>query len=266
MVLERNGWVIRETGSREQGRGVLLLPGALATADFYDDLLASPLLAEAGLRFVATTLPGFGRTPPLADPTMPGYAAAAVRLADELGCDTVVGHSLGANVALEMAASAGFRGRLVLLSPSFSRRDESLVPRVLDRLSRVAGRWPYALMLRIIGPAMGGSLPAHRRDALVAVLRSNDPEFLRRQTRLYLDHLDRSGSLVDALCRSGVPAWVAFGEHDDVGLTAPERDRLTACPTVRLSEFRGEGHFALTNRPDEVARLILTATAGSVPT
>jgi pimeloyl-ACP methyl ester carboxylesterase len=264
MDVDEHGWIVRETGAPGAARGVLLLPGALATADFYDDLLASPCLAGAPLRFVATTLPGFGGTPPPEDPGTPAYAAGALRLAREHGCDTVVGHSLGANVAIEMAVSGGFRGALVLLSPSFSRRDESRVPRALDRVARVAGRWPYVLVVRMMGPAMGGAFPPARRDRLVGVLRANDPDFLRRQTRLYLHHLDESGSLVDALCRSGVPAWIAFGEHDDVGLTGAERDGLLACPTVRLSEFPGEGHFALVNRPEDVARLVLAAAAGSV--
>jgi hypothetical protein len=43
---------------------------------------------------------------------------------------------------------------------------------VLDRLSRVFGRLPYALMLKIIGPAMKSSLPAHRRDALIGELKT----------------------------------------------------------------------------------------------
>jgi len=42
---------------------VLCLPGGLATAPFYDDVLAEPALAASGVRAIATTLPGFGRVP-----------------------------------------------------------------------------------------------------------------------------------------------------------------------------------------------------------
>ena len=84
-----------------------------------------------------------------------------------------------------------FSGPLVLLSPSFSRRDESRFPRALDRLSRVLGHLPYSLMLKMVGPAMKSGLPPARREVLIAELKKNDPRFLRRQTRLYLEYLDR---------------------------------------------------------------------------
>ena len=244
---------------------MLLLPGALATAAFYDDLLAEPLLSDASIRFVATTLPGFGGTPAPADVSMENYARLAGRLAADLGCDAVVGHSLGANVALEMLAAGEFAGPLVLLSPSFSRKDESKFPRALDRLGRVLGHLPFALMLRIIGPAMKSSLPTGRRDALVAELRKNDPRFLRRQTRSYLEYLDRHGSLVPRLCDSGVPAWVVFGEHDDIGLTGDERGALEASPYVTMVTISDAGHFTLNQKPGQIAELVLSATKSKSP-
>ena len=56
---------------------------------------------------------------------MESYGRQAAALAAELGCDAVVGHSLGANAALEMVLAGGFAGSVVLLSPSFSAEDES---------------------------------------------------------------------------------------------------------------------------------------------
>ena len=134
---------------------------------------------------------------------MESYAKLAGKLASDLGCDAVVGHSLGANIAIEMASAGEFSGPLVLLSPSFSRRDESRFPRALDRLSRVLGHLPYSLMLKIIGPAMKSGLPPTRREALIAELKKNDPRFLRRQTHLYLEYLDRHGSLAPRFADSG---------------------------------------------------------------
>ena len=241
---------------------VLLLPGALATAAFYDDLLAEPSMNDASIRFVARTLPGFGGTPAPDDPTMESYAREAGRLAAELGCDLVVGHSLGANVAIEMVGSGAFSGPVVLISPSFSRTDESKFPRALDRLSVVFGPLPYALMLKLVGPAMKNSLPPHRRDALIAELKNNDPGFLRRQTRLYLEYLDRHGTLAPRLRASGVPAWVVFGAHDEIGLADEERKVLDQCPAVRLVTIAGARHFSLNERPGEIAELVLAALAG----
>jgi pimeloyl-ACP methyl ester carboxylesterase len=146
---------------------------------------------------------------------------------------------------------------LVLLSPSFSRTDESKFPRALDRIGSVLGHLPYSAMLKVIGPAMKGSLPPARQDALIAELRNNDPRFLRRQTRRYLEYLDRYGSLVSRLCDSGVRTWVVFGERDDIGLTDDERRALEDCSHVTLITIPGAGHFTLNEEPGRIAELII---------
>ena len=78
---EHLGWVVHEYGPQGADQTVLLLPGALATALFYDDLLAEPEVLDGAIRFVATTLPGFGGTPAPDDLSMENYARLAGRLA-----------------------------------------------------------------------------------------------------------------------------------------------------------------------------------------
>jgi pimeloyl-ACP methyl ester carboxylesterase len=238
--------------------------GALL-ATFYDDLIAEPALQRASIRFAATTLPGFGGTAPLDDVGVENYARVAGSLAAELGCDAVVGHSLGANVALELVGSGAFKGPVVLLSPSLSREDESKFPRALDVLSRVLGHLPYSLMLKLIGPAMKSSLPPARRDALIAELRNNDPRFLRRQTRGYLAYLDRHGSLVSRLGGVDAPTWIVFGERDDVGITDDEQRGLAAFPHVTIVEIANAGHFTLNEQPGRIAELVLDALGSPAP-
>jgi len=256
--------VLRESGPASADHTALLLPGALATAAFYDDLIAEAKMSEISIRFVATTLPGFGRTPAPEDISIENYARMAGRLATDLGCDTVVGHSLGANVAIEMVAAGEFSGPVVLISPSFSREDESKFPRALDRLARVLGPLPYALMLKIIGPAMKSSLPPHRRDALITELKKNDPSFLQRQTHLYLEYLDRHRSLAPRLCDSGVRAWVVFGDRDDIGLTDEERDTLEACTHVTTVTIADAGHFTLNEKPGQIADIVFDAVTSKI--
>lgn len=256
---EHLGWQLHEAGPDDANLRVLLLPGALATWAFYEDLLAEPSIRESGLRFVATTLPGFGGTSPPDDLSMESYSKISSRLAGDLACDVVVGHSLGANVAVEMASTGEFSRPVVLLSPSLSRKDESIFPRALDRLSHVFGHLPYALMLKLVGPAFKSSLPPARADFLVSELRKNDPRFLRAQTRAYLSYLDRHGSLAKRLCDSGVRAWVVYGEKDDIGITPDERELLTAAPNVTLVEIADTGHFALNQKPDQIAAIVLEA-------
>jgi pimeloyl-ACP methyl ester carboxylesterase len=266
MITEREyaEWVVRESGPTDADDTVLLLAGSMCSAAFYDDVMADDAPGEASLRLVACTLPGFAGTTPSSDPSIEGYAALASELAADLGCTAVVGHSLGANVAIEMAASGGFGGPLLLLSPCFSREDESTFIRALDRSSTLLGPWPYAAALKALRPAMKGALPAHRLDALVADMKRTDPRFARKQTRSYLQHLDRHGSLVPRLCGSGSRVTMVYGEHDDVSLTEEERHGLEDCDRVRLETIPGAGHFTLTQEPGRVAELIRQlARAGS---
>jgi pimeloyl-ACP methyl ester carboxylesterase len=256
---------VHESGPENADHTVLLLPGALATPAFYGDLLAEPSMSKTPIRFVATTVPGFGGTAPPKDMSMESYSKLAAKLASDLGCDAVVVHGLGANIAIEMASAGEFSGPLVLLSPSFSRRDESRFPRALDRLSRVLGHLPYSLMLKIIGPAMKSGLPPTRREALIAELKKSDPHFLRRQTHLYLEYLDRNGSLAPRFADSGVPAWAAYGESDDVGITNDERDMLEASPHVTIVRISDAGHFTLNQQPGEIAKLVLAAVTSTMP-
>jgi pimeloyl-ACP methyl ester carboxylesterase len=256
---EHLGWELNEAGPEDANQRVLLLPGALASWAFYGDVLAEPSIRESGIRFVATTVPGFGGTPPPDDLSMENYSRLASRLAADLSCDLVVGHSLGATLAAEMVSAGGFSGPVVLLSPSFSRKDESIFPRALDRLSRVFGHLPYSLMLKMAGPAFKSSLPPARSEFLVNELKNNDPRFVRAHTRAYLAYLDRHGSLAKRFCDTGVRAWVVFGENDDIGLTPVERELLTGAPNVTLVEIADTGHFALNTKPDQIADIVLQA-------
>lgn len=111
-----HAWDIQESGPADVRATVLLLPGGMCSGAFYEDVMAAPALASAPVRLIAATVPGHAGTPPPRDLSMENYAAPAGTLAAERGCDVVVGHSLGANVALEMAAGGHFSGPVVLLS------------------------------------------------------------------------------------------------------------------------------------------------------
>ncbi len=67
------------------------------TRPLFDLVMAEPALS--GVRLVATTLPGMAGAPPSDDMSIPGLAHRAGELAEEHGCDVVVGFSHGATVA-----------------------------------------------------------------------------------------------------------------------------------------------------------------------
>lgn len=105
----------------EYGSGdswVVLLHGELLTRRMHEPLARE--LASSGLHVVALDLLGHGRSDRPADPlaySVEAFGSHVVALLDHLGAGEAVlaGTSLGANVALEVAASAPVRVRGLLL-------------------------------------------------------------------------------------------------------------------------------------------------------
>ena len=252
-IASRN-WDIRESGPADAAHTALLLPGGLCTAMFYDEVMSEASLSS--VRLVAVTLPGHGGTPPPPSVSIENYAHLMSCLATDLGCSAVVGHSTGATVALEMAASGGFDGPLVLLAPSFSRPDEAIFLRILDRVATVLGRLPYVAMRAMFGAAVSGSpLPRPRRQALVAELRKNDPAVMRQGIHRYLQYLDAHRSVAPRLVSANVAAWVVHGESGDGGITQQERETLQAAPQITLVTVPGPSVFTQCEEPALVAQL-----------
>jgi len=258
MSAEWTGWDRRESGPGDAPQTALLLPGGMCTAVQYEELMAEPALAN--VRLVAVTMPGMGGTPAPADLSIENLARLAAQCAADLGCDVVAGFSMGANIALEMAGSGAFRGPLVLLAPSFSRQDEAVFFRLLDRLAQVLGALPFAALLKMMGPAMKHMpLPPARREVLAAEFRKNDPRVIRRGVHGYFKYLDRYGSVASRLADAGVPAWVVHGQRGDGGVTAGERRTLEACPQIQVITIPGASYMTPNEEPALVARLVAEA-------
>ncbi|MFJ8105675.1 alpha/beta fold hydrolase [Streptomyces sp. NPDC096132] len=257
-------WEVRRAGPADAPHRVLMIPGGLCTTEFYADVMAEP--AVAGLGMIAVTQPGFGGTEAPEDVSMENYARLLAEFAAESGCDVVVGHSLGANVAIEMAALGLFRGPLVLLSPSFSRGDEMKSLAVLNAVGRVPGlgTMVWAGMLGLLPRAMKRELPPQRAEALAAAMSGNDPATCRRILHDYYTYLGRYPSLVPRLCEAGVPAWVVRGDHDEIGLTDEERAGLEACAHVRSVTVPDAGHAVLVEQPTAVAEVVAEAVTAGV--
>jgi len=251
-------WDRRESGPGDAAQTALLLPGGMCTAAQYEELMAEPALA--GVRMIAVTVPGMGGTPAPMDLSIENLASLASQCAADLGCDVVVGFSMGASIALEMAASGEFRGPLVLLAPSFSRQDEAVFFRLLERLARVLGYLPFSALLKMMGPAMKRMpLPPDRREVLAAEFRKNDPRVIRRGVHSYFQYLDRHGSVASRLAQAGVPAWVVHGERGDGGITDEERRTLEASPQIRVITLPGASYFTPNEEPALVAGLVIEA-------
>ena len=255
----RAGADLHRSGPDSADHTVLLIPGGLCTAAFFDALVKEQELTKASIRFVAVTLPGFGPTRPIVEPTMEAAVRFFSEVASEYGCDAVVGHSVGANIALEMVATGQFSGPVALLEPAFSRDDEYKELRMLDRIGRVPGlgQVVWVAAVKTIGRAMKGELPLERHEALAGEMSKSDPGFCRRLVRSYFEYLDRHGSVVERLCASGAKAFVVFCDRSEVGLKDEERRDLEACPTVKLIDVPDSGHMVMMDQPARTGEVIL---------
>ncbi|HET7660491.1 MAG TPA: alpha/beta hydrolase [Oryzihumus sp.] len=253
-------WELLRSGPEDAEHGVLMLPAGASPARSYDDVMAQPTLA--GTRLVAATLPGHAGTPPPGDFSIESCARSAALLAADHNCDVVVGYSMGATVAFEMAASGRFRGPVVLLGVSLSPRDEPAFFRAIVRLGAVLGALPSAALMRATVVAVRGArVSEERRARMRADLRRNDPRVLRHTLRAYLEYLGRYGSPAERLCGSGVPAWVVHAEKGDGGLTDDERRMLVACPHTSVVTVPGSCFFLPDEEPQRVAGIIAEAVS-----
>lgn len=257
----RRGIALRLSGPPSASHTALLLPDILATAPFYDDLMAPRRGAARSIRMVAVTLPGFGGTPRLRDDSLEELAALAGNLAAEFAADVIVGHGLGADIAVEVVASGRSTAALLLLSPALSRRDLPRLPRLVSRLGPGLGTLAAAAALRLSAPAARRRFPADRRAALAAELRRNRPSAVASTCVRWSQYLDQYHSLAPWLCEAGGHTTVVFGEQDSVGTEEAERRRLEECPGVQLVTLAGAGHFMMVEQPDEVVRLLVDLVA-----
>jgi len=90
----RQAWELVTAGPEDAAQCVLLLPGGANAARSFDLVMAEPVLA--GVRLVATTLPGMAGAPVSGDTSVPAMARRVGELAEQHRCDVLVGFSHGA--------------------------------------------------------------------------------------------------------------------------------------------------------------------------
>lgn len=140
----------RRVRYREAGGGggvVVVVPGLGLSCDFYRAAYAA--LATAGLRVLVPDLPGFGKSAgPRLGLTVEQTARWLLAFADALGLGRAawIGHSLGAQPAMQLAADHPARARaLVLAAPTGAPARRRLL-RQASGLVLDIGREPLALV------------------------------------------------------------------------------------------------------------------------
>lgn len=242
---------------------VVLLHGFGSSLHWFD--LLTPLLTEH-FRVIRLDLLGFGCTSHDAagfDPRTQAAMVLTVLDALEIGEFAPVGHSFGADVAINLAERAGRCPAVVIVgqAPDYTTA-------TLPRGHQLARFVPVAVALRALSvltpPRWGGHAfaPGFRPDLafpnprqLSADLRVTHLRMLRtvvidRQVALDEHPLDVQ------LKELRLPAMVILGARDQFYPMEPTRARYDLVRGLRVEVIEDSGHSPIVEAPDEVARLL----------
>jgi pimeloyl-ACP methyl ester carboxylesterase len=229
----------------------------------FKELWWSTLLALAPhARAFAPDLPGHGSSPLLGSSRMDLIARRITDFCAAHGLKRIalVGHSMGGNVALELAlAHPSLVRRLVLVDPAAQTKDMPLFARsYLDEtLGWAALRTSMALarQLAVVGQRVphahngGFLLPTLRR---VTYMGRHDADALRALlASLFANPIGPRLSAVR------IPTLVISGEFDPIVPPALSRRVAEAIPGARYTVIRGAAHNPMDERPRDFARVLL---------
>jgi pimeloyl-ACP methyl ester carboxylesterase len=251
------GTAYQRWGTR--GTPVILLGGFLEPSFVWDGV--GPLLARDH-RVYALDLDGFGYTVRKGPYTLAHWADQVQAFERRLGLSRpiVVGHSLGAAVAVELA-HRGAASKAVLLDgdavaaggpPSFVR-DLLVHTPFFTTLYRVVTNADWVVR-RILKNAYG---PLHPALGASLVHRWTD-QFRAKDARQALQGIAKAGIAGfsrSALGAMHVKALVLWGAKDSVDSVSAGRETARQLH-ARFVLLPGAGHLSMTERPDLIARAI----------
>ncbi|MBV8529325.1 MAG: alpha/beta hydrolase [Candidatus Dormibacteraeota bacterium] len=226
---------------RGDGKPVLLLHGWGTSAELFVPIFDG---LQSERRLIAPDLPGFGDTPPPAQPwSVHEYARWVVALLDRLGVDRcdVIGHSNGGRIGIVLAATYPERVRRIVLTDSSGIR-----PRRGLRYRYLVAT--YKALRRTQGATL---LPRALRDAAQRRADRRGSDDFRAASGAMRATLVRlvNEDITPTLPRVAAPTLLIWGERDaDTPLRdAQLMERLI--PDAGLVVFEGAGHFAYLEQP-----------------
>jgi pimeloyl-ACP methyl ester carboxylesterase len=235
------------TPSRDTS-AVVLLHGQPGSARDWDRVVAA---LEGGVQPIAVDRPGWDGRSPARD--LPGNAQAVFDLLDTRGIEraTLVGHSLGAAVAVWAALEHPERvAALVLAAPAANRASLATLDRWLAL--PVAGSLASAVSMTGLGLALSAS-PVRRRLVRGVQL---DEAYLEASARILLSGWGRRAftteqrSLVrdlpvleGRLSAVRAPTWIVTGAEDRIVSPGAARRLADQIPGARLVQLGNAGHL-----------------------
>lgn len=253
------------TGS---GSPLVLVHGLGSSYRNWDPIV--PALAEHR-EVIALDLPGFGRTPPLADVSIASLTDALRAYLDSEGLSDadLVGSSMGARMVVELARR-GHRGSMVALDPGGFWNDRQVkvfgatITASLALMKRAQPLVPFLAgnpITRTAALAQFSAAPWKLPSGLVerelkGFSAKTSPSLDAARTAL-IHGPKQQGAPKDSLQGSLLIGW---GRQDKVTTPSQAEVAMQRFPDATLHWFDKSGHFPHWDQPTETARVILRAT------
>lgn len=234
----------------EQGSGdarLLFVHGWQADHTVWNDVIAE---LGSGARSVTVDLRGSGASSGAGGPhNLERYAADLRELIEALGIGpvVVVGHSMGATVALRLAVDAPELVRGLILVAPIPAGGAGFSPKGADYLRATAGN-PTAARKWL------SAMFAGEPDAAVLQRLCDAAGKTPRDAALESFESWVNADFAEATRAISAPAIVVAPERDNP--ETYQRKVAALLPNARFVELRDCGHYAMVERPGEVAALI----------
>ncbi len=172
-------------------------------------------------------------------------------LAATAGPLIVVGHSMGARVALEMVRMSPDRiARLALFDTGIHPRNTNEEPRRRELVELAHTHGMSALAKRWLPPMVLEQRHGDRdlMGTLTDMVERMTPELHARQIRALLNRPDARAALASVTC----PLLIAVGRQDQWSPVAQHEEMQALVPHAELTIIEDAGHFAPIERPEAV--------------
>ncbi|RVD35094.1 alpha/beta fold hydrolase, partial [Mesorhizobium sp. M4A.F.Ca.ET.020.02.1.1] len=186
------------------------------------------------------------------------FADQAIRLLDHLGLDrvAVVGHSMRALVAQEIALRAPSRVSSVICLNAVFRRPPELAQAVRERAAALGGHGDPQAIAATIARWFGDPIPPDLADAAATArtaLESVDAEGYARTYRLFAS---ADTAHVDRLAELATPALFITGSEDRNSTPAMSAAMARLAPSGQCLVLSGEKHMMTIASPKKVTQHI----------
>jgi pimeloyl-ACP methyl ester carboxylesterase len=258
----------------DQGRGQAVLTLHAFPTSSYDFTRLVPLLYDR-FRFILFDYPGFGFSdkPPEYPYSLFKYAAAAQAVAQRFSLEHVclVGHDIGASVALEiLCRGQPVIDRLILLNGSvwsipFEDRKMRLMQRTLlhpigGPLIMRLGLFNQRRFAGLLRGIWGQALTAEEIEAFWSILRyQHGDQLYARLMRYMLERWQYQRIWLEALQRHHAPLTLIWGMADPVATPAVADVVMQYRSDAALITLPGVGHYPQWEASESVAAALASA-------